>query len=424
MGKISFYFKKIQNETLLSLIKIFLRLAQRLMIESFFLVLAFPCVVCIRILGFFVKIRICRTDIGRIGGTFDAEWYLCKKNVFPLGINTIDLFYFSPGKVSNVQWLKMWERSSLPLITYNYFTSKIMGSIEKLNSIFPDSRAYEIPLQESWSLDKETVESILLSPKPFLFFTSEEEIRGKELLYQMGISEDKPFVCFHSRDSSYLNQTYPERDWGYHDYRDSHIQNYLDAAEELTLRGSNAIRVGSIVSKPIQCKNLQIIDYSTSTFQNDFLDVYLLSKCEFMICSETGLNIVPVVFRVPIVFVNWVLLQFIFVYHPGLIIPKKLFSHVLERYLTFKEILHSDIGGISDGLIFKQRKIEMIENTPEEIKAVVVEMVERMDGTWKDNKEDLELQQRFWDIFGSRRSRHPNFRIGSCFLRENEFLLE
>ena len=36
-----------------------------------------------------------------------------------------------------------------------------------------------------------------------------------------------PMVCVFARDSEYLNNVYPERDWSYHDFRDANIQNYL-----------------------------------------------------------------------------------------------------------------------------------------------------------------------------------------------------
>ena len=44
--------------------------------------------------------------------------------------------------------------------------------------------------------------------------------------------------------------------------------------------------------------------------------------------------------------------------------------------------------------------LKLIENTPEEIRDVTIEMDERLNGTWKVSKEDEELQDRFWSLFG------------------------
>ena len=74
----------------------------------------------------------------------------------------------------------------------------------------------------------------------------------------------------------------------------------------------------------------------------------------------------------------------------------------------------------------------MIENTPEEIRDVVVEMAERLKNTWQAQEDDEALQRKFWDIFQSNaRSSDGSLlhgkilsRFGAAFLRENSELLE
>ena len=73
---------------------------------------------------------------------------------------------------------------------------------------------------------------------------------------------------------------------------------------------------------------------------------------------------------------------------------------------------------------FKQREIEVIENTPEEIIDVAIEMDERLEGTWKTTEENEDLQRRFWAIYGPKKVKSPSFRIGTEFLRQNRDLLE
>jgi putative glycosyltransferase (TIGR04372 family) len=43
--------------------------------------------------------------------------------------------------------------------------------------------------------------------------------------------------------------------------------------------------------------------------------------------------------------------------------------------------------------------MELVENTSNEITALVVEMDERINGTWVATREDEELQARFWSLF-------------------------
>ena len=69
------------------------------------------------------------------------------------------------------------------------------------------------------------------------------------------------------------------------------------------------------------------------------------------------------------------------------------------------------------------------ENSPEEIRDIVIEMDERLNGNWKETKEDLLLQKKFWSIFNNNIKKlnlekplHGKIKskFGAKFLRENE----
>ena len=44
---------------------------------------------------------------------------------------------------------------------------------------------------------------------------------------------------------------------------------------------------------------------------------------------------------------------------------------------------------------FKQNDVELRENRPEEIRDLVIEMDERLNGNWKETEEDIFLQKEF-----------------------------
>ena len=94
-----------------------------------------------------------------------------------------------------------------------------------------------------------------------------------------------------------------------------------------------------------------------------------------------------------------------------------------NRYMSFSETLDLEFGGKDTNDIFHQLGLELIENTPEEIHAVTVEMDERLNGTWQTTKEDEELQQRFWALFGPDKLKSPDLRIGADFLRQYKELI-
>ena len=143
-------------------------------------------------------------------------------------------------------------------------------------------------------------------------------------------------------------------------------------------------------------------------------------------CDTTGTSAIPTVFRRPIVWVNY--LDFAKMPTGGvqdLLIPKKFWLRKEHRFLTLREILDLGIDGFSRTEQHEQLGIECVENTPEEITALAVEMDERLKGKWQTSPEDEGLQQRFRSFF--RPSDLPQIavlRIGAEFLRQNRALLK
>jgi len=378
--------------------------------------LAVPCVIGMRLLKPLVTIRLGKVDIGRIGGAYTADWYLCDCLANRYGPQDFGIFYFirSTRSVSNHQWFKMWKRS---LRVFPFW--QLAHVINRLNSMFPGSTDYQIR-EYPVLLSNDDVETILAHKGTFLNFTSEEESFGESSLEALGIPKGKQFICFHSRDSAYLDAVDSRIDWSYHNYRDSVIHNYVPAIEALTERGYYGIRMGAIVKDKIISSKREIIDYAANGSRTDFMDIYLGAKCRFAIYSNTGIAIVPELFKRPMVYTNFALVVGIYLWvHEGLIIFKHIYQE--ESALTFQEIMSQRIG--FRGSIDETQNFRFIENTPEEITAVALEMDARLQGTWETTKEDEVLQQRFWEIFGLEKVRSPLLRIGADFLRQNESLL-
>ena len=72
---------------------------------------------------------------------------------------------------------------------------------------------------------------------------------------------------------------------------------------------------------------------------------------------------------------------------------------------------------------FRKSGIELVENTPEEILDGTIEMDERVKECWEENPEDVDLQERFWEIIETNGVfRPPQLRICAVFLRQNKEL--
>ena len=251
---------------------------------------------------------------------------------------------------------------------------------------------------------------------PYINFTKAEEKRGSRELKKIVFPPDTPFVCLIIRDSAYLKSHIPDADFGYHDYRDCDIDNYVLAAETLAERGYYVFRMGTKVEKEFKSDHPRVIDYAT-TMRSDFMDIYLAAKCAFCISTSTGLDSVPIAFQKPVVITNLIPFIHAKVSNERIItIPK----HILMNgeKLMFREMLKLrslKAEGYAD--------VELVENTPEEIRDVVIEMDDRIQGVWDVQEGDNDRQKRFWRQFPCDSSKAGSSRIGANYLRDNEGLL-
>ena len=104
----------------------------------------------------------------------------------------------------------------------------------------------------------------------------------------------------------------------------------------------------------------------------------------------------------------------------------------MERELTLKEIFNGDAGFCTSSSDYASEGIQLIENDPEEIRDLAIEMDERLRGTWQPQEDDEALQRKFWEIFptdaktadGKPLHGEIRSRFGASFLRNNRDWLQ
>ena len=84
--------------------------------------------------------------------------------------------------------------------------------------------------------------------------------------------------------------------------------------------------------------------------------------------------------------------------------------------------------GVHD-INYKQLGVELINNTPEEITEIVEEMINKLDGKFKVDTTDEDLQTKFKDMTAKVGTLYGldnvpiNCQIGTHFLRRHQYLL-
>lgn len=374
------------------------------------------------LLGIFIKVRVQTVDIGRIGHSYNIFLYLIRKKLSIEKKVYLDLFSFfsSTGIVCNKQYRKMLKRE-----LYFVPCNQLIEQIQKLSRvIFQYDRyalnlpTYEIEGQSWYDCAQQTSD-------PLLEFSSKENELGRRRCLELGLPDGEKFICFHVRDSAYLNKIAAYQNWSYHDFRDASLENSVIALEKFCFKNKiYAIRMGSVTTHKVNSQCPYIIDYANSPFQSDFMDLYLSANCKFFVGSDSGLSMIPELFGKPMIYLNIAPLAVHTPFGHYVICLYKKFFHVIENvYITYSDLINKYVGKYPSTESFKNHNLELIENSAEEIYDVIVEMNDSLSGINIRTDEDLMLQKQFWDVRGGLERGGKVIFVGTKFLRMNRALI-
>ena len=143
-----------------------------------------------------------------------------------------------------------------------------------------------------------------------------------------------------------MNLTYEDRDWSYHDFRDTKIGSYEEAVVALAERGFWIFRMGKVVDSQLSVDHPRVMDYAMSTHRSDFLDIWLMAHCHFAISTGLGLDSIADIFRRPMVFVNYLPILDLEAWGHYITVPKHLTWASNHKPLTLQEQLkHTSLNG-------------------------------------------------------------------------------
>ena len=252
--------------------------------------------------------------------------------------------------------------------------------------------------------------------QPLLTLSESHRERGWGCLRKLGVPQDAWFVCLHAREGGYLPHL------SYHSYRDVEVSTYLPAAETIVESGGWVIRMGEPTMKPLPQMD-QVIDYAHSEVRSDWMDVFCLASCRFCLGNNSGIHVVSQVFGIPTAPANWAPMGHGAYSRKDIWIPKLYRSVKEDRYLTFAEILLSPLRGLYRTEDFEAAGVTVVDNSPEDIRDMAVEMMDKLAGNVSYTEEDDDLQRRFKSLLEAEPMYATNARVGREFLRKYARLL-
>ena len=372
------------------------------------IILALKPFICVR-LGSLVSYRL---------GSYimEAELALCEQEA---GINQPSKFtcdiWFEEHPISNQALSVMWKRTLLVLPTalaHPIYLLITRTGILKEHIIRTSHR------------DRD-VHGLLQKSQCHLNFSGAEVAKGTASMREFGIPGDGKWICIHSRDSSYLDDQFPESDFSYHSYRNSDIDTYVLMAEAMISLGYYVIRMGSRVAKPMSLTSKCFFDYGSSGKQTDLMDLYLISRCAFYVGGSAGLDSVAIAFRKPTVMTNYIPVANFQLGWQHLVIPKKLCLSGQTEPMTIEAIARLGLDDAYEAGNYRDSSVDIVDNTLEEIRDVAMEMHENLGGQVGYSEVDEILQEQFWLQFPFIESKHGTARlcrVGRQFLLNNPWL--
>ena len=201
------------------------------------------------------------------------------------------------------------------------------------------------------------------------------------------------------------------------------VENYIACTEALSKHAIETARMGQFVSNNLAiATKSSIIDYANNT-RSEFGDVWLLANCKFVVAGATGVWWIASAFNKPTVLTDAYSANYTSFGKSDLTILQLAWSRTEKKLMPFEWIVSKVDWAQRKALI--QGDFEIVKNTAEEITEVVLEMNQRIDGTWLRTQEDDELQERFNKLRQSqpRWKIQKGVRIGASFLRRYQHLL-
>ena len=225
--------------------------------------------------------------------------------------------------------------------------------------------------------------------EPLLELSAEHRGRGYELLRELGVPEGAWFVGLHVRD---------DRD--VRNLRNADIATYGLAIEAIAKRGGWVLRMGNPNMPPLPpCPNA--VDYAHSAKREDWMDVFLWAEGRFFIGTLSGPQMIPSTFGKPVAITNCGPIPTAAGTKDDILLPKQYRFDEEKRYLNLEERLFkcADQQSIS---VLKTMGIRVIDNSPEELRDVAVEMMDRLEGRHEDTEQESATQARFADLAATR----------------------
>ncbi len=306
-----------------------------------------------------------------------------KSQILGLTRRCTNLILGAPEEFSNPAYVRYWQKY------YSAITNpRTISTLAPLSDFLQESRTM-VRLSTGFQSFADFGPAVQLRWEaegrgPLLELTAEHRERGYRLLRELGVPDGAWFAGLHVRDAK---DQIPL-------IRNADIITYRLAIEAIAKRGGWVLRMGDSSMRPLPPWP-NAIDYAHSGKRTDWMDVFLWAEGRFFIGTGSGPQMIPMTFGKPVAIANFGPIATILCGKNDILLPKQYWSEKEGRYLTIAERVAPDHGNREHVEIFTGLGIHIIDNTLEELRELVIEMMDRLDGRHVATEQEEILQARF-----------------------------
>ncbi len=210
--------------------------------------------------------------------------------------------------------------------------------------------------------------------------------RGDIALKRLGIAADDKIIGFHVRTAG----THAAA--AYHDYRNASLENYVPLLRHLLDQDYWVIRLGDASSPDLPIAHSRLVDLPKIPDYEDFMDVVVADRSTFGLVGDSGPEAIFRILGKPILRTNCAATHHVWLNPEDLLLLKTYRTRRGGRALSYREVLHHGLSRVVASRDLARGGIDFVENTPDELLAAGIEMLERLAGRGPD---DAASQERF-----------------------------
>lgn len=218
--------------------------------------------------------------------------------------------------------------------------------------------------------------------------------RGHEQLRSIGIDPAAPFAFFHMRTMKYLDSH------THHGHRTARIEAYAPSIRRIRDAGYQVVRIGEPGLEPpgwIGDGYASLPDALPGLAPADrAVDLAVLADAAFGTAQNSGPIWVAAAFGTPTLRTNTPFEHLNLPYNRDLTLFKRYRDHATGQVLSYREILERRLPAVFRDADFKERAIDLIENSAEEIDEATGEFLAMLGGV--AGRLSAERHQRFLDL--------------------------